>query len=106
MTEINYSLGFIEGFRGESDISGSVYSGKDPYKGWIWKLTQYHLVRDDEEDTLTTNHTVVLASSNSVFPDINQAMENAEQVLRILEPDPGRYCPINTALKNLATFGP
>ena len=73
LMEINYRLDFIEGFRGQSDISGSVYSGKGPNVGWTWQLTQYHLVRDDEEDTLSTNDTVALTSSSSVFPDITQA---------------------------------
>ena len=106
LMEVDYRLDFTEGFRGESDISGSVYSGKRPDVGWIWQLKQYQLVRDVEGDNVNTSHTVVLASSNSVFPDLTAATENAEQVLRILEPDMGRHSPINTALKKLATFGP
>ena len=104
--EIDYRLAFTEGYRGESDISGSVYGGKRPDRGWIWQLKQYHLVRDVEDDTVDTSHTVVLASSNTVFPEVDEAMENAKQVLRTLEPDMGRYSPINTALKKLETFGP
>ncbi len=106
MIEIDYRLDFTEGFRGESDTSGSVYGGKRPDRGWIWQLKQYHLMREVEDDNVNTSYTVVLASSNSVFSDITEAMENAKEVLRTLEPDMGRYSPINTALKKLATFGP
>ncbi len=103
---MEYRLDFNEGFRGESDTSGSVYSGRLPDIGWVWKLTEYHVTRNDEDDTPNVESKVVLASSQSVFHDIAEAMENARQVLRILEPDPGRYCPINSALKKLAAFGP
>ena len=74
MMKIDYGLAFIEGFRGESDISGSVYM-KHPEIGWVWTLNQYHLVRDVEDDNLNIVHTVVLASSNSVFPDMTEAVK-------------------------------
>ena len=104
--DITYSLGFIEAYRGSR---GRVYSGVEPDRGWVWELAQSWPMATEERgevyDEASRNQKTLIASP-SVFETITDAMEDVERVLRILEPDAGRNCPINHALLSFKTWGP
>ena len=103
-----YVVDFNEAFRGDSDVSGGVYSGKSPEIGWVWKFTRYTLERSIEEeangsykDITNATEIRVLFASNVVFDNIEEAKADAVETLKTLEPDMGRHSPINEALKYL-----
>ena len=106
--EKGYRIDFNEAFRGESDTSGSVYSTRRCETGWVWKLTEYIIERSIQEedgsyeDIVQSKEPTALLASHDVFQGLEEAKANALKVLRIIEPDEGRYSPINEALKNLA----
>ena len=101
--DCTYSLTVLEGYRGDSK-QGSLYTGfNEPSRGWVWELDQwYPIVETDDE---MTRGRIPLITSPSVFPNMSEAIENAQQVLRVLEPDSGRDSPINQALLFYRTWG-
>ena len=98
-TDITYGIGIREAYRGHDRI----YGGGSPERGWVWELSQWEPVVETDEETIRRQ--IPLVASPSVFQQIEEAEENAVLILRILEPDPGRDCPINHALLALKTWG-
>ena len=100
---VTYGLSFLGAYRGD-ERQGSLYGGfNKPSRGFVWELAQYHPIVETDDEMVREG--TPLITSPSVFPTICEAMENAEQVLRVLEPDLGRDSPINQALLSYRTRG-